>query len=208
MCIWAAIASWNILGLISSWDFGTVPEWIGAIGTVAAVGWAVFLYRRSLEDQEIAQARLLSIVNGAVPVSVSPMTLPEVPSTVRPGVDTGLFQQNGVIKSFIVSEALQVGVHLVSTSNETFNVKDVALIQDDGKVHDFKLTTDAIEPGVNLKSWNYYPPQTVSGGLRVRVRFQDASGRYWVRYNDEPVRKLKKSEIAEINNPREDSGGK
>lgn len=37
-------------------------EWIGTLGTLAALGWAVFLYWRSLQDKKMDQARLVSVV--------------------------------------------------------------------------------------------------------------------------------------------------
>jgi hypothetical protein len=54
--------------------WGDVPTWVAAVGTLGAVFWAVFLYRRSLRDGERAQARLLAPVGGVAPVQVLPGT--------------------------------------------------------------------------------------------------------------------------------------
>ena len=32
-------------------DWGSAPDWVGGIGTVVALGWAVFLYRQSVREK-------------------------------------------------------------------------------------------------------------------------------------------------------------
>jgi len=44
---------------------GTVPQWVSALATLIAFGWAVFLYRRSLRDRRLEQPRLVY----ALPIS-------------------------------------------------------------------------------------------------------------------------------------------
>lgn len=173
------LCAWSI-----AW--GDVPTWVGAVGTVAALLWAVFLYRRSVLDKESAQARLLSPVGGAAPVQVLPgMDVePECASTqdligLLPGGRLG-----------VISEAYMATVHIVSTSDETFAELSVALVLEDGSVVDFPLSSGEVAPHEARKFTYYFPPGIIYGNMRVRLRFVDANGRRWERTNGQPVRAL------------------
>jgi hypothetical protein len=43
-----------------SYDFGSVPDWIGAFGTIGAFGIAVGIYWQEVKDRHRAQATLIS----------------------------------------------------------------------------------------------------------------------------------------------------
>lgn len=94
-------------------DFGTVPDWVGTLGTLAAFSWAVFLYYRSLKDKEMEQARLISViplepqivsVGGTFTMSVdeggmgSDADYEYVPDPNQPDVYTGLHRATSQLK--------------------------------------------------------------------------------------------------------------
>lgn len=179
MIIATDICNWTI-----SW--GDVPTWIGAVGTLSAVFWAVFLFRRKILDTERAQARLLAPVGGAVPVQVLPGELMKDESTAAFGVidiSTGI--------PIIASEAFYATIKLVSTSDEAFSDLVVDLIMEDGKETKFVIGFSEMAPHETKVYTNYYPPGVISGKLLVRLRFRDANGRYWERINGEPVRAIR-----------------
>lgn len=162
--------------------WGDVPTWVGAVGTLGAVFWAVFLYRRSLRDSEREQARLLAPVGGVAPIQVLPGTLIE-------GAASGPSDLVGIIdgKAAVIAEANMATVRLVSTSNEAFSDVSAALLMEDGREEDFMLGFDEIAPHEGKIVTNYYRPGVIAGNMRVRLRFQDANGRRWERINGEPV---------------------
>lgn len=167
--------------------WGDVPTWIGAIGTVVAVFWAVFLYANSIRDQRRSQARLFAPVGGAVPVQLLPGDIVEGEGTS----EAGLVGVGSDRKLRITSEAYAATVRLVSTSDETFaSVRADLLLQDGGTV-EFHLSFNEIAPHEEKKVTNHYRPGVISGAMKVRIRFQDANGRCWERVNGEPVREVR-----------------
>lgn len=171
-------------GWIIAW--GDVPTWIGAVGTLGAVFWAVFLYANSIRDRKRAQARLLAPVGGAVPVQVLPGDRVEYEGTAEGGL-IGIGPDRKLV---VLSEAYVATVRLVSTSDETFSDIRADLLLQDGREVEFALSFSEIAPYEEKKVTNYYRPGTISGGMKVRIRFQDANGRLWERVNGEPVREI------------------
>lgn len=167
--------------------WGDVPTWIGATGTVGAVFWAVFLYANSIRDRKRAQARLFAPVGGAVPVQVLPGERVDSEGTS----EGGLIGVGPDRKLIIISEAYAATVRLVSTSDETFSDVSADLLLQDGREVKFALSFSEIAPHEEKKVTNHYRPGTIAGGMKVRIRFQDANGRLWERVNGEPVRELR-----------------
>lgn len=46
----------------ATWLGGSIPQWLTLIATVAAFGWAVFLYRRSVADKRVELPRLVYVI--------------------------------------------------------------------------------------------------------------------------------------------------
>lgn len=93
-------------------NWGDVPTWIGAVGALGAVFWAIYLYSKSLRDNRRAQARLLAPVGGAVPIQALPGT-PVEPEAV--GVN-GMFALTPDRKLVVAKDVWKARVRLVSTS--------------------------------------------------------------------------------------------
>src|SRR4051794_23801139 len=98
MCLWSV-------------NWGDVPTWIGSIGTLLAILWAVFLYRSSIEDRKSSQARLLAPVGGSAPVQVLPGTKVSVPSAI----DVDVRQEPSTGDLLLAEESYYARVRLVST---------------------------------------------------------------------------------------------
>lgn len=163
---------------------GDVATWVGAIGTLGAVFWAVYLYRRSLRDSERAQARLLAPIGGVAPVQVLPGMEVEGEGS-GPGDLLGISADR---RPIVIAEAYMATVRLVSTSDEAFSGTTAALLMEDGREADLALGFDEIAPHEEKKFTNYFPPGDIAGSMRVRLRFRDANGRRWERVNGEPLR--------------------
>lgn len=154
-----------------------------------AVGWAAFLYKGSIDDKRVAQARLLSVVGGAVPVQALPgerMKSESVATDVRVSLVTG--GSEATVFPALAEEAYWARIYLVSTSEEAFSDVSVALLLDDGTVVNFPLGQTEMAPRAEWERYAYFHPGRIKGSMRVRVRFRDAAGRSWERTNGEPVR--------------------
>lgn len=192
MCSWAI-------------TWGDVPTWIGAIGTVGAVFWAVFLYTGSLEDRKKAQARLLAPVGGAVPVQV----LPGAPVEPESNGSQDLIGIGPDRRVVVTSEAYMVKVRIISTSAETFSDIRASLLLEDGRQVDFTLGFSEIAPHEEKIFTNYFHPGRVFGLMKVILQFQDANGNRWERINGEPLRSLPRTRTAPtfLNAKRRIKGG-
>ena len=168
-------------------NWGDVPTWIGAVGALGAVFWAIYLYSKSLRDNRRAQARLLAPVGGAVPIQALPGT-PVEPEAV--GVN-GMFALTPDRKLVVAKDVWKARVRLVSTSDETFSGVRVWLVLGDGREVHFPLGFDEVAPHEEKVRAVYYWPGQIEGGMNVQLQFQDANGRWWERVNGHPVRELR-----------------
>lgn len=176
ICPWAA-------------EWGDVSSWVGAIGTVGALLWAIVLYSRDLDERKSSQARHLTQVGTVSPTQVLKGHVVQEDSTIFAGVGTTLSQDKRLV---LLAEALQASVRVVSTSDEVFTGVRAWLVQDDGTEVVFSLGFDELAPGEERTWTDYYRLGDISGGMRVRLQYRDANGRWWERINGEPVRPLRK----------------
>lgn len=173
--------------------WGSVPEWVGAVGTAAAFLWAVFLYRQSIRDKEIAQARLLSIVKPPVPIQILPDRVTgEAPKIFLAGNPQLRAKSGGTgVELVTTEESVLVDLHLVSTSDETFFIESVDILRRDGTVVPVPNSWPDIAPHAEFKVGVHFPTDYLGATESFRIRFQDASGRTWERINRQPVRKFR-----------------
>lgn len=169
-------------------NWGDVPTWVGSIGAVAALFWAVFLYSRSLKDQRSAQARLIAPVGGAAPVQA----LPDEPVRSPSSGKGGMFALGPDHKMIVAKEVFWARVRLVSTSDETFSGLRTWLVMSDGREAHFELSFNEMAPHEDKSQTCYFWPGEISGQMKVRLQFQDANGRWWERVNGTPVRQLRR----------------
>ncbi|NQW87520.1 MULTISPECIES: hypothetical protein [unclassified Frigoribacterium] len=83
-------------------------------------------------------------------------------------------------------------IRLVSTSDEVFSELEAWLLLDDDTTVRFGLNGSEVGPGEKVEMTNYFYPEQVRGHMRVKIRFQDANGRWWERTNGKPVKELSK----------------
>jgi hypothetical protein len=164
-------------------QWGDVPTWAGAVGTIAAVLWAVYLYRGSLLDKKMSQARLLSPMGARTFIQMQPgEQLLGVPTLLEAGVKTN---QGRSLEQF----AWRTQVRLVSTSDEAFYGVSLAVIRHDGEVISIPIDTSELGPHESC-SWMVYLHKPAEDPMHVRVRFTDASGARWERTNREPLKAI------------------
>lgn len=174
--------------------WGTVPDWIAAVGTAAAFLWAVFLYRQNLRDREIAQARLLSIVSPPVPLEMTAGTfLPAEGKSIALAGDPQRSTHRGTGKTSLVLKeaAMAVDFHLTSTSDESFFIESIDIVREDGSVLSVPNYWPDLPPRTDYKVTVLFPEDETAAG-KYRIRFRDASGRRWERFNSLPVQALAK----------------
>lgn len=170
-------------------NWGDVPTWVGSIGAVGALFWAVFLYSRSLNDQRRAQARLIAPVGGAAPVQVRPGEAAKNPSVSK----EGMFAIENGLKVIATDKVFYwATVRLVSTSDETFSGLRTWLVMEDGREVYFTLGFNEMAPHEDKLQTCYFWPGEITGQMKVRLQFQDANGRWWERINGTPVRQLRR----------------
>jgi hypothetical protein len=146
-------------------DWGDVPTWLGAVGTVAAAWIALVIYAQSQRDRKRSQARSVS---GWVPGGPS-----LVPAGMQIGASPFVAQQDRV--------ELQVWIH--NRSGEIISDVSARVVSADGEdlgVEGLKWTD--IGPGQTIELGHSQPDDgSIRGELRLKVEFTDAAGRRWER---------------------------
>lgn len=170
----------------------TPTDWINlvtAVATAAAVVWAVFVYRRSIQDREEAQPRLLSPVG---PVRVRRyQALQGVPNvTINDGVE---IIRDSVGTLVVAQDADAVTVRLVSRSGETFSDVTYSVVSGDGTEVPVPREELVVLPNEDVMVHWLVPVGVLpEGAVDVRVRFTDAAGLRWERTSRRPLRRLKR----------------
>lgn len=173
-------------------DWGSVPDWIAAIGTVAAFLVAAAAYAGSVWLSREAQARQvsmselqISVIEAGTPLgSEMPMTILGVPVTVP------RHQPEGPIPHMRVAK---MKLSVVNNSDEVMGPVSIEFAQTAARsfLKNAEGDIDRIQPHqkssitvVIPDSWHpIHPP------LRVRMVFRDSAGRWWQRFENEGVRR-------------------
>lgn len=180
---------------LAAMEWGSVSDWVAAVGTCSAFFLALLIYRRGLRDAEMSQARLLSIVKPPVPVVLNPghslSTQPGGTKVFLAGNPQRVtIDKDGKSNYVTTEEVTMVTLWLSSASDETFFLESVEIVDAEGVITSVPNYWPDIGPNSELKCEIYFPAKTPSLSGSFRVAFQDASGRRWQRRNREPVKRL------------------
>lgn len=187
-------------------EAGTVADWVAAIGTLLAIAWALFLYRRSIRDHREAAARRVYPLHqdfGSVQPDKPAEFGPEVHDIfVHDDVKrAGYLVQSPVpsnsMRSTIVPEeaVLTYVGSVVNGSDEPIATVNFEITTLGGrKLKGFHGTIRIVHPG-DTKSVALMIPHFKDEdghlftmlGLTVGIRFSDSSGRRWRRVAGSPV---------------------
>jgi hypothetical protein len=181
-------------------DWGSVPDWLAAIGTLAAFAVALRLLAKELaarreveEDRRREQARLIS-------------AWPEVPEV--PGVKD--LPRDTDVDDWLRETGTEAYVHLVmknGSAEPVYRIYAVMVASDSSYADDPE--EGAGQPGTAETRRRILPPgekeigifptflegfETGIGPGPVSIAFTDAAGRHWKRYPD--------GRLVELNRPR------
>lgn len=176
-------------------DWGTVPDWIAAIGTVAAFLVAAVAYAGSVWLSREAQARQVSmsqihvsVIEAGTPLGKQEMAVLGVPVTIAQYQSTGLIPQIRVakIELTVVNNSDEVmgpiSIEFAETGSRSF------LKNAEGEIDRIQPHQESPVTVVIPDSWHpMYPP------LHVRMVFRDSAGRWWQRFENERVRRAPKA---------------
>lgn len=173
-------------------DWGTVPDWIAAIGTVAAFLVAAAAYAGSVWLSREAQARQVSMSQLQVSVLEAGTPLgPEMPMAIL-GVPVTIarHQPTGPIPHIRVAK---IELTVVNNSDEVMGPVSIEFAETGARsfLKNVEGDIDRIQPHqessvtvVIPDSWHpMHPP------LHVRMVFRDSAGRWWQRFENERVRR-------------------
>jgi hypothetical protein len=189
----------TVLPLAAGPDWGTVPDWLAAVGTVAAFAVALGLFRKEQkarreyeEDRRREQARLIS-------------AWPEAPEV--PGVKDR--PRNTDVIAWMRETGTDAYVHLVmknGSAEPVYRIFAVMVASDSSYADDPEV--GAGQPGTAEARRRILPPGEEDKGIFARfldgfetgirpgpvsIAFTDAAGRHWKRYPD--------GRLVELNRP-------
>lgn len=172
-------------------DWGTVPDWIAAIGTVLAFVVAAVAYAGSVWISREAQARQVSMTQLQVEVVEAGSPLGAEMPMVSIGVPTdfAIHQPKGPVTQV---RAVRIKITVVNNSDEVMGPVSIEFAETAARsfLQNADGAIDRIQPHqessiivVIPDKWHpIHPP------LYVRMVFRDSAGRWWQRFENERVR--------------------
>lgn len=173
-------------------DWGDVPMWIGALGTVLAFFLALAVFSISVRDRLRQQARLVSpLVTGGPVRHSAGFPLPE--SCVLHEVAVA---QEPTTRIVSVAEAVvSVGISIVNHSDEMIAELECHLLSADrAELAPVDLPFKILGPHESRSMRVIYPVASgVGGNMALRLHFTDAVGRRWERVSGQPLRRQRQA---------------
>jgi hypothetical protein len=176
-------------------DWGSVPDWIGGVGTaaaflLAAIGYIASLGTRKAEQARLVYAKLESGSGSAAGGEVGSGTYVTTLLNEQPG----LIELDEKTASYVATRDFTTAtVTVVNRSDEMLASLDrVAVVGwDEGKPWSAENALRPLEPGdrreIKLFSYGLHRTSQTSAAL---IEFTDASGVRWSRRGGQPVRQL------------------
>lgn len=178
---------------------GSWPDWAAAIGTTAAFLVAALAYRQSIFLRKESQARLVYAKITHIADFAPGETVDPLPNDAQIGNgSTALLYQHdasGITTPIAVKPAIQVTLKVHNGSDELISPIKIQMVDlgsrrvlDDTCI----VTNGPVEPGTDYIvaftiENNHYPG---SPSIGVKILFRDATGRWWSRYQADPVEEV------------------
>lgn len=188
------------LNVVSSWDWGSVPEWVGGLGAVAALIWAIRIYRGGKKVAKIAQPRR---------VTASSLTVPVSKGEWLSGLGHGVFEKGTLYpppldpttkKVDLSTQNAKVNVHRVDVkvsnhSDEPITTVHVMLLDSgDSLIPHAQMGLASIDPGKHVLVTFVFNADAIElQNFKASIVFTDSAGFHWSRREGEPVRALKEN---------------
>ncbi|MCO7239070.1 hypothetical protein [Aeromicrobium sp. CnD17-E] len=186
------------LNVMSSWDWGSAPEWVGGVGGAAAFLLAARVYSRAKEDDQKAQARRIyfqwtrsqDFPKDAV-ADVTVGYAERGSFAIKSGNNDGYLLAQNVNITFVTvhnhSDEIAHNVRVAVTEDSQWFPDNVAYVIRDlapGEKVDLSFTVhDGSHAGTTV----------VALDPEISMTFTDAGGRHWERSLATPVRKVKRN---------------
>lgn len=173
-------------------DWGTVPDWVAAVGTVLAFVVAAAAYAGSIWLSRKAQARQVSmsqlqveVVNAGEPLgNEMPMAILGVP------IKFDRFQAHGPITQL---RAAKLSLTVVNNSNEVMGPVSIEFARTGERAFlaDAHTVIERIQPHQESSTIVVIPDRwhPIHPPLHARMVFRDSAGRWWQRFENERVRR-------------------
>lgn len=169
----------------SDWNWGSVPEWLGAGGTVLAFGLALLIYWGNYRETRRQQARLVSVLITREPelVDSAPVELRDLASPLPSTVT-----REGSSRYQVGSPTLLWHLSAHNMSQETIWTLRVELLDATGEPIAGEANFPALGPASTTCFSMFTSPAPVEGsGPSVKFRFVDAAGHQWIRRPEKAV---------------------
>lgn len=173
-------------------NWGSVPDWVAAIGTVSAFVLAAIGYIWSVSISRKAQAR--KIVIDPATYEHHPAGRPFVldPATMWPNI---LWDEEKHGKVVPGKQVIIATVKITNLSDEAMGPLVIELVAGDTFIEAAAEHTARIGPSEHMSFKfgleNTWHPSPAS--IQTRIVFRDAAGRWWQRFENEPITRAPKS---------------
>lgn len=169
----------------ATWHGGTLPQWLTLAATAGAVGWAVFIYWRSVGDKRKEQPRLVYAIPSGKAEAVRVGEQKQVPA--KNLVDRQLARV--VVNEYGTDEVVadidfgSMWIRVVNGSAETISNVSVSVIHGAGHEmeHSRLRVADFVAPGAEVSEHVAFaiPDAFFPSSLFPNVIFTDGVGHRW-----------------------------
>jgi hypothetical protein len=186
---WNGFVNWE-----RTWDWGSVPDWVGGVGTAAAFIIAALGYFGSVRTRKSSQAKLVyaRLVKAGFAAAGAQLDDPNIGSraaAVRSDLVQGGATPTGprfhAVKAFGYAK-----IEVLNNSKEMLSSIDrVEIVENSWSAADDNL--GSLEPGKTLETLLFAPALTsLLPTAEAKVTFTDAQGTRWARTGGRPIQEL------------------
>lgn len=171
-------------------DWGNVPAWLGAVGSILAFSLASRIYQINSRDRRMAQARLVSAILVSPPIRLTDtgFSIDHLRSTLPPSVTHAGGTHYGVVGS-----ALRWDIRILNKSDEMIGSLRLAIYDSSGRRIIEMNNQEIVEPdSISTHTLVSRHEEAYESGYELGITFTDAVGHHWTRRMARPIKRVRR----------------
>lgn len=170
-------------------DWGNVPAWLGAVGSILAFSLASRIYQVNSRDRRMAQARLVSAIMVSQPSRLTDtgFSIEHLRSTLPPSVT-----HVGGTHYEVVGSALRWDLRLLNKSDEMIGSLQLTIYDSSGRRIIEMNHQEIVEPdSISTHTLVSRHEEAYESGYELGITFTDAVGHHWTRRMARPIKRVR-----------------
>ena len=190
MISFALVAQTNQIAWCRYIDWGNVPAWLSAVGSILAFSLALRIYQINSQDRRMEQARLVSAIMVSRPTRLTDtgFSIERLSSTLPPSVT-----HIGGTHYDVVGSALRWDLRILNKSDEMIGSLQLTIYDSNGRRIIEMDHQEIVEPnGITTHTLVSRHEEAYESGYELGITFTDAAGHHWTRRMARPIKRVKR----------------